>query len=76
MPLIPPAPTPHRLGKRQVWKSRWFHLYGNHLVYYAGAFEQVNMARPRGVIHLSPETRVFIDAAHDGSVFELNSQVV
>jgi hypothetical protein len=55
---------------------RWFHLYGNHLVYYAGAFEQVNMARPRGVIHLSPETRVFIDAAHDGLVFELDSQGV
>lgn len=41
----------------RVWKPRWFQLYGNHLVYWSGMKEDVDILRARGVIHLCPETR-------------------
>jgi hypothetical protein len=40
---------------KRTWQTRWFQLYGNHLVYWKGAMEDVDMAKGRGVLHLTPQ---------------------
>lgn len=57
--------SPDKIGslKKQMdhtglWKDRWFQLYGNHLVYWSAAKEDLDLASGRGVIHLDANVRI------------------
>lgn len=57
--------SPDKIGelKKQMdhtglWKDRWFQLYGNHLVYWNDAKEDLDLASGRGVIHLDSSVTI------------------
>ena len=57
--------SPDKIGslKKQMdhtglWKDRWFQLYGNHLVYWSAAKEDLDLASGRGVIHLDANVKI------------------
>eukprot|EP01043_Picozoa_sp_COSAG02_P031329 COSAG02_NODE_2040_length_10033_cov_3.206362_2_plen_665_part_00 len=57
--------SPDKIGslKKQMdhtglWRDRWFQLYGNHLVYWSAAKEDLDLASGRGVIHLDADVTI------------------
>ena len=62
--------SPDKIGelKKQMdhtglWKDRWFQLYGNHLVYWNDAKEDLDLASGRGVIHLDANVLIASEGA-------------